>query len=199
MPGLLRSYLSASENPSGAEPVPYSNLLNDSQNIKLNIQSGKTYFVRVINMAAFAAIYLQLDQHDMTIIEIDGVYTKKQTVNSLYLTAAQRYGVLITAKTTSSRNYAFISSFDLSMFDSVPSYLEPNVTGYLVYNKSAPLPNELIVGAFNTYDDFDLVPKDQQLLLPSPNKVVGISFGFTVIDGQNRWIRLSRSFQGTNS
>ncbi|MCJ1474803.1 hypothetical protein MMC13_003463 [Lambiella insularis] len=186
MPQLLNYYLNASANTDGSEPVPYSNLLNENQDIKLNIQPGKTYFVRVISMAAFAATYLQFDQHDMTIIEIDGVYTQPQTVSSLYVTAAQRYGVLMKAKNTTNQNYAFISSFDLNMFDSVPAYLNPNVTGHLVYNDSAPLPAEPVVQAFNTYNDFDLIPQDQQSLLPSPDKVVAINFGFMVMDGQNR-------------
>ena len=190
MPTLLSHYLSAEKNPQGFEPVPYSNLLNEAQNIKLNIQPGKTYFVRVISMAAFSASYLQFDQHEMTIIEIDGVYTKKKTVDSIYVTAAQRYGVLIKAKPTASKNYAFISSFDLSMFNDPfvqTPQLNPNVTGYLVYNSYAPLPHELSVRAFNPIDDFTLTPLDQEPLLGNPDKIISLSFEFTTQFGQNRY------------
>ncbi|MCJ1284050.1 hypothetical protein MMC26_003381 [Xylographa opegraphella] len=185
-PTLVSTYLSATLNPSGNESVPYSNLINDAQNIKFAMQPGKTYFVRIASIAAFAATYVQFDQHRMTIIEIDGVYTQPQTVDSIYVTAAQRYGVLITAKPSASKNYAFISSFDLDMFNTLPRYLQPNVTGYLVYDAQAPLPPALNVPAFNTYNDFDLVPYDQQPLLPAPDTVITFAFDFTQINGQNR-------------
>ncbi|MCJ1393552.1 hypothetical protein MMC18_006427 [Xylographa bjoerkii] len=185
-PSLVKTYLSATLNPSGNESIPYSNLLNDAQNIKLAIQPGKTYFVRVVSIAAFAATYLHFDQHEMTIIEIDGVYTEPQTVGSIYVTAAQRYGVLLTAKPSASTNYAFISSFDLNMFNTLPHYLEPNVTGYLVYDAHAPLPAEPVVQAFTTYNDFDLVPYDHQPLLPAPDKTITFAFDFTQIGDQNR-------------
>ena len=62
MPGLVSYYLDASANLDGSEPVPYSALLNDAQNIKLNVKPGKTYFVRMINMAAFSQAYIHFDQ-----------------------------------------------------------------------------------------------------------------------------------------
>lgn len=190
MPTLISNYLSVAKNPNGFEPVPYSNLLNEAQNIKLNIQPGKTYFVRIVSMAAFSASWLHFDQHEMTIIEIDGVYTKKKTVDSIYVTAAQRYGVLIKAKPTASRNYAFISSFDVSMFNKPfiqNPQLNPNVTGYLVYNSYAPLPHELSVAGFNTVDDFTLTPLDGEPLLENPDKIITIDFKFATQFGQNRY------------
>ncbi|MCJ1386547.1 hypothetical protein MMC17_009673 [Xylographa soralifera] len=194
-PTLLTSYLSATLNPSGNESIPYSNLLNDAQDITLAIQPGKTYFVRVVSMAAFAATYVHFDQHQMTIIEVDGVYTEPQTVDSIYVTAAQRYGVLITAKPSTSTNYAFISSFDLDMFNTLPSYLRPNVTGTLLYNPHAPLPPPLTVPAFPTYNDFDLLPHDHQPLLPSPNTVLSFAFDFTQIGGQNRAVINNNTYE----
>lgn len=173
----------------GYEPIPYSNLLNEAQNIKLNFQPGKTYFVRVISMAAFAASSLHFDQHKMDIIEIDGVYTKRQTVDSIYVAAAQRYGVLIKAKPDASKNYAFISSFDLNMFNDPfgqNPQLNPNVTGYLVYNNYAPLAHELSVSAFNNIDDFTLAPLDGEQLLENPDKIITMNFEFDTQFGQNR-------------
>ncbi|MCJ1290772.1 hypothetical protein MMC34_002314 [Xylographa carneopallida] len=188
-PTMLSSYLSATLNPSGNESIPYSNLVNDAQNIQLAFQPGKTYFVRVVSMAAFAATYVHFDQHTMTIVEVDGVYTQPQTVDSLYVTAAQRYGVLITAKPSAAKNYAFVSTFDLDMFNTLPSYLRPSVTGYLVYDAHAPLPAPLAVPAtdppYAHFDDFDLVPYDQEPLLPAPSTIVTYAFSFTQAGGKN--------------
>ncbi len=62
MPGLVSYYLDHTANGDGSEPIPYSALLNDAQDIKLNVQPGKTYFIRTINMAAFAQAYIHFDQ-----------------------------------------------------------------------------------------------------------------------------------------
>ena len=187
MPDLLSFYLSNARNPNGYEPVPYSALFNDAQNITFQFTPGKTYFVRIVSMAAFAATYIHFDQHQMTIIEVDGIYTEKQTVDSIYITAAQRYGVLITAKSSKSQNYAFIGSFDLTMFNTLPAYLNPNVTGYLVYNSDHALPEPLSVSKFKVYDDFKLVPQDQAPRLGSADQTITLAFEFVTIDGQNRY------------
>ena len=186
MPTLLSSYLSVAENPSGAEPVPYSALFNDDQDISFQVTPGKTYFVRIVSMAAFAPIYLHFDQHQMTIIEVDGVYTEKQVVDGIYVTAAQRYGVLITAKPTAAKNYAFVGNFDTTMFDTVPGYLNPNVTGYLVYDTQKALPEAPRYTNLTAYDDFQLVPYDRMARLGTADQVITLAFDFTTINGFNR-------------
>ena len=47
----------------------------------------------------------------------------------------------------------------------MPKGLNPNVTGWLVYNDTNNLPNPAGVGTFSPFDDFKLVPKDGQLLI----------------------------------
>lgn len=51
------------------------------------------------------------------------------------------------------------------LFDAIPATLNPNVTGWLVYDKSAPLPTPALIDAFDPFDDFSLVPYDRQGLL----------------------------------
>jgi iron transport multicopper oxidase len=111
MPVLVKKFLSYT-NPTGAEPVPQSALLNDSQNITLKIEPGKTYLVRMVNMAAFAAQYIWFEEHTFRVVEVDGVYTEPYETNMLYLTAAQRASVLLTTKNDISKNYAFVGSMD---------------------------------------------------------------------------------------
>ena len=45
-------------NPTGAEPVPQNALLNETQNLKVAIQPGKTYLFHVVNIGAFAGQYV---------------------------------------------------------------------------------------------------------------------------------------------
>jgi iron transport multicopper oxidase len=48
------------------------------------------------------------------------------------------------------------------LFDDVPEGLNPNVTGWLVYNdaKEKPAPKE--VESFDPFDDFKLIPYDKE-------------------------------------
>jgi iron transport multicopper oxidase len=118
-PGLINYYQSVNNanNNNGAEPVPNSILINEAQNVKFTIVPGKKYLFRIINMGAFTPQYLQFDQHDMTIVEIDGVYTQPYTVSQLFITVAQRYGVIITAKADNSQNFAIKASMSTAMFN----------------------------------------------------------------------------------
>jgi iron transport multicopper oxidase len=111
MPGLMKRFMSLA-NPTGAEPVPQSALLNDTQNLTVAVQPGKTYLFRIINIGAFAAQYVWFEEHTMRIVEVDGIYTEPADANMIYITAAQRYSVLITMKDDTSSNYAFVGSMD---------------------------------------------------------------------------------------
>lgn len=48
-------------------------LINDNYNSSFYFIPGKTYRLRVINMAGFATFYFDIDGHNMDIIEVDGV------------------------------------------------------------------------------------------------------------------------------
>jgi iron transport multicopper oxidase len=112
MPELLDQFVSYT-NPTGAEPVPDSVLMNDTQSLEVAVQPMKTYFLRIANVGAFASQYFWIEGHNMTIIEVDGVYTEPASANMIYLTAAQRYGVLVTTKNDSAANFPIMSSMDL--------------------------------------------------------------------------------------
>lgn len=86
--------------------------MNDTQNLQVKVEAGKTYMFRVINMAAFAPQYLWFENHTMSIVEVDGVYTEPADAQMIYVTPAQRYSFLITMKNDTSRNYAIQGSMD---------------------------------------------------------------------------------------
>lgn len=99
-------------NPRGAEPVPNSALFNDTQNLTVSIEPGKTYMFRMVNMGAFAGQYIWFENHTMSIVEVDGIYTEPADADMIYLAAAQRCSFLITTKNNTSANYAFVGSMD---------------------------------------------------------------------------------------
>jgi iron transport multicopper oxidase len=132
-PYLINYFLSAN-NYNGAEPVPDSALINEGQNAKFNITPGKTYMFHIVNMGALAGQFLQFDQHNMTIIEADGVYTQPYEVSQLFVAVAQRYTVLITAMPSDCQNFAIVSQFLTDMFDSsvTPTGQQPTVSLYSI-------------------------------------------------------------------
>lgn len=111
MPGLIEKFISYA-NPKGAEPVPNSALMNDTQNLTVAVEPGKTYLVRMVNMGAFAGQYVWFENHTMQIVEADGIYSEPAQAEMIYLTAAQRYSVLLTTKNDTASNFAFVASMD---------------------------------------------------------------------------------------
>ena len=111
MSPLIKDFISY-KNPTGAEPIPNSALMNDTQNLTQTIEPGKTYFFRLSNIGAFAGQWFWIEDHTMTIIEVDGVYTKPAEADVIYLTVAQRYGFLVTAKESSAKNFPMVASMD---------------------------------------------------------------------------------------
>ncbi|KDN72372.1 putative multicopper oxidase [Colletotrichum sublineola] len=152
------------ENPTGAEPVPNSALMNDTQDLKVNVQPGKTYLVRMVNIGAFASHYVWFEGHSLRVVEVDGVWTHEAHADMLYIAPAQRYSVLLTTKKDASHNFAIIGAMDEDLFDVMPEGLNTNVTGWLVYDDKKPLPEPTAVNDFDPLDDFGLVPFDEMEL-----------------------------------
>ncbi|OQV00846.1 hypothetical protein CLAIMM_06288 isoform 4 [Cladophialophora immunda] len=146
--------------------------MNDTQNLQIHVQPGKTYFLRIVNMAGFAAQYFWIEGHTFRIIEVDGVYHEPTEASMIYLTAAQRYGILLTTKNDTSANFAIVGSMDQDLFDKIPKDLNPNVTSFLVYDAEKPMPTPKLVDSFEPFDDMKLRPTDGEELLEDPDLVV---------------------------
>lgn len=58
------------------------------------------------------------------------------------------------------------------LFDQVPPGLNPNATGYLVYDDSKPMPDAKLVDSWTDYDDSLLVPQSKEPRLPKPDLTV---------------------------
>ncbi|UNI20006.1 hypothetical protein JDV02_006143 [Purpureocillium takamizusanense] len=171
MADLIPIFMSKN-NPTGAEPVPNSALMNETQNLKFAVEPGKTYLFRVINIGAFAGQYLWFEGHKMTIVEVDGVYTQKAEADSVYISAAQRVSFLLTTKNDTGANFPIVASMDTTLFDQLPPELNYNSTGWLVYDDAKPKPDAALVDEFDPFDDMTLVPYDEMPLLPEPDQVV---------------------------
>ncbi|KAH0442270.1 multicopper oxidase [Colletotrichum camelliae] len=171
MADLIPPFMSKG-NPTGAEPVPQAALMNDTQNLTVAVQPGKTYLFRMVNMAAFAGQYIWIEGHNISIVEVDGVYTEPADASMIYLAAAQRCSFLVKTLNDTSSNFAIVGSMDTSLFDTLPPDLNYNVTGWLVYDSSKPMNQAATLDNFAPFDDMTLVPYDKQPLLTSPSQTV---------------------------
>ncbi|KAF4633795.1 hypothetical protein G7Y89_g4316 [Cudoniella acicularis] len=176
----------------GSEPVPNATLINEAQNVKFPIKPNGTYLFHIINMAAFAGIYVQFDQHELTVVGIDGVYTTPRKVSQVFLATAQRYSVIVQAKPNANQNFAITTSMDLSMFDPsvTPPNLNNNATAWLVYDSAKPLP---VAPSFQYLDsalnDKVFTPYDQEGPLGPVTHPISLTMGFTSNEAnQNRAI-----------
>lgn len=88
-------------------------------------------------MGVFASQYLQFDQHQMTVVEVDGVYTQPYNVSQLFIPVAQRYSVIVKAKADNSQNYAIVSLMNTDMFNPTvtPANLQQNVSSQFFLSK----------------------------------------------------------------
>lgn len=171
---LTRKFLNLN-NPTGAEPIPQNLILNNTMNLTWEVQPDTTYLLRIVNVGGFVSQYFWIEDHEMEVVEVDGVYVEKNTTNMLYITVAQRYAVLVHTKNDTSKNFAIMQKFDDTMLDVIPKDLQLNATSYLVYDKSKPMPEQNYVDSIDDYlDDFYLVPMDKEELYPEADHVITI-------------------------
>jgi L-ascorbate oxidase len=63
----------------------------------LQVASGKTYLLRIVNGATLVAVNFAIANHSLTIVEAEGTYVEPVTVDALDIGVAQRYAVLLKA------------------------------------------------------------------------------------------------------
>ncbi|KAJ9148850.1 Iron transport multicopper oxidase FET3 [Pleurostoma richardsiae] len=172
MDKLAKSFLSVF-NPTGAEPVPNSFLLNEKMNSSFAVEPNTTYLIRLINHGAFVGQYFYIEDHTFQIVEVDGVYTEPTEASLLYISVAQRYSILLTTKNSTDKNYPIVTVADSSLLDVISPDLQLNNTNWLEYNSEAPHEQAVInvtdSTELNPFDDFTLVPEDRVALLPEPD------------------------------
>lgn len=158
IPVLTRDFLNL-YNPTGAEPIPQTLLLNNSYNNTWEVRPNTTYKVNIINTGAFLSQYVWMEDHDMTVVEIDGIYVEPNTTNMIYITVAQRYTVLITTKNETNRNYALMQKMDEDMLDVLDGVITLNSTNTISYSSDNAPVEQYYVDSLDEYlDDFYLQP-----------------------------------------
>ena len=113
----------------------------------VEVEADKTYLLRIINAALNDELFFGIAGHDMTVVEIDAVYTKPFTTKFILLGPGQTTNVLV--KTNQSPNRYFMAAGPF--MDAPVTVDNKTVTAILQYKG---VPNTII----------PILPK-----LPSPN------------------------------
>lgn len=199
MVNMIHTYQSPGGEAYDGSPTPNLALMNVGVDVKIPVKPNKVYFVRVICPGAYVGHAWSFDQHPMTTVEIDGVYTVPTQVNLdgqlVRIATGQRQGVLITTKNDTSQNYAIFDTMDVNMLFINKGIIPPpadyntNVTGWLVYNDSAPLPPPPVFHVLDNsvfYDDLNYIPLDLQPALEPVDRQIIIDINAANISGISR-------------
>ncbi|EGF81564.1 hypothetical protein BATDEDRAFT_19293 [Batrachochytrium dendrobatidis JAM81] len=151
-------------NPTGMEPIPESGLINHDANTIIKVKPDTTYKLRVVTMSALAMFEFSIEDHELSIIEVDGEDVEPYPAPVIPIAAAQRYAFLFTTKNTTDFNFRIRADMDMSMFDNPPDTLNGFVNATLQYSPDAPMfedenAEELDASLF---DETKLVPLDPQ-------------------------------------
>ncbi|KAJ3316798.1 hypothetical protein HDV06_002822, partial [Boothiomyces sp. JEL0866] len=146
-------------NGEGSEPIPSGPVINDAPNQVFVVKPKQKYRFRLISMATFASMKFWVDNHNLTIIEVDGVSVKPYQVQTVLLGAAQRYSVVIDTKDSTKFNYLMHVDFNEDMFgENFPANYTKSVTSTLQYDRRAPLFNNTDAEPEFNLDELALTP-----------------------------------------
>lgn len=71
----------------------------------IEVERGKTYLLRIINAALNDELFFSIAGHNMTVVEIDAVYTKPFTTQSILIAPGQTSNVLVKADQAPNRYF----------------------------------------------------------------------------------------------
>lgn len=202
IPDILQKYESQGGEALDGIPAPTGGaLINSGKNKTILVKPNTTYLIRILCPASYPGHAWVIEGHNQTTVEVDGVYTKPLDANSLglltRLAAGQRQAVLITTGNDTSQNYAIWDTMDVNMLFINKGIIPPpldydgNVTAWLVFNESAPLPDPPVfysLGNANFWDDLNYEPLDEEPLLGPVTKQIIIDVDSRNISGISRFI-----------
>jgi iron transport multicopper oxidase len=171
--------------------------MNDGQDATYPVVAGKTYLFRIVNMAAFPSFYFNIAGHNFQIVEMDGVYTTPTTASTLYIGAAQRYTILVTAKTGVTSNFDISALVDTSMFRAAFNG-DPVAHGIFQYSSRGAKPaprssSDLLSSIMPPVDDANISPLDRAALLAPVNKQIIMDFEFGDINAIPRSVFIDQT------
>uniref|UniRef100_A0A453FWS2 Laccase n=1 Tax=Aegilops tauschii subsp. strangulata TaxID=200361 RepID=A0A453FWS2_AEGTS len=127
----------------------YNCSAKDADTFKLKVKPGKTYMLRIINAALNDELFFSVAGHPLTIVDVDAVYIKPITVETLLITPGQTTNVLLTAKPSypgatyymmaAPYSTAASGTFDNTTVAGILEYEDPGSPSSAGFNKNLPV------------------------------------------------------------
>uniref|UniRef100_A0A0E0BMI4 Laccase n=1 Tax=Oryza glumipatula TaxID=40148 RepID=A0A0E0BMI4_9ORYZ len=92
-------------------PGPLSECASSQDGFKLSVENGRTYMLRIINAALNDDLFFKVAGHELTVVEVDAVYTKPFKTDTLLITPGQTTNVLVRANQGAGRYLLSVSPF----------------------------------------------------------------------------------------
>ncbi|KAL5546163.1 hypothetical protein UlMin_005850 [Ulmus minor] len=84
---------------------------SEKHTFAMEVEKGKTYLLRIINAALNDELFFAIAGHNMTVVEIDAVYTKPHTTQAILIAPGQTTNVLIKANQAPNRYFMAARAF----------------------------------------------------------------------------------------
>jgi len=150
-----------------------ASLIDDEQDAVYNVFPGQTVRFHLLNMATVSLIHFWIENHIMTVIEVDGVYVQPYETQGVDIAIGQRYSVLVTMNADPFSNYPMVASLD-----PVQKSSRPNTTAWLAYDPLAPYPPAEIIPQYFPFDDTDIRTLELHAVNTSSIRLqLNVSFG----------------------
>nr|POF09785.1 laccase-11 [Quercus suber] len=78
---------------------------SDKHTFTMEVEQGKTYLLRIINAALNDELFFAIAGHNLTVVEVDAVYTKPFTTQAILISPGQTTNVLVEASQVPSRYF----------------------------------------------------------------------------------------------
>jgi FtsP/CotA-like multicopper oxidase with cupredoxin domain len=112
----------------------YNCTQRDSERAVIHVIEDKTYRFRLISAGAFSEFDFSIDDHVLTVVEADGTNTEPLNVETVRLSNAQRYSVLVKTKSSSdSGGFWLRASMNTYCYDGDNPNLDANLKAILSY------------------------------------------------------------------
>ncbi|KAJ1839542.1 ferroxidase fet3 [Coemansia sp. RSA 2708] len=145
----------------------------------MHFEPGKTYRIRLVSMMNLPLWEFALDDHEMYVIEVDGVLTKPKLVNVVRLSPGQRVSVLIKAKESIRRNYQYHVTVLDDYVPLIPGVYPAQFDGAVVYHPDAPVDIAQIIPS-ERFDEMSIESLDYEpVLVPDRSIFQNLTYGFT--------------------
>ncbi|KAJ2747348.1 ferroxidase fet3 [Coemansia sp. BCRC 34301] len=152
---------SSHKDPAKKYPIGVINGRDGTKAPELYFEPNKTYRLRLLNIGSTFMFRFGIEGHDMHVIEVDGVATDKQQVNSVLLGVAQRVSVLVTARPEMTNNYRYHFDIFSDVFPEVAGYNPRSYSGSVIYDENAEYATATSPIVWEDFDDLGLVPLDR--------------------------------------